>query len=344
MKFKIAGREIGANKDPLIIAEIGINHNGNLDEAIAIADSAIKSGAEVLKHQTHIPDEEMSLEANKAIPGNSKQSIYSIIKKCSLGERDEKKLMDYIKSKKRIFISTPFCKAAVDRLVQFGVPAFKIGSGECINQNLIQYICKFKKPIIMSSGMSYLNELKKSVDYINKKKIPLAVLHCTNVYPTPVEKSRLNSISLMQKKFKNNIIGYSDHTVGLYASYAALSLGAQIIEKHYVDSHNRKGPDVSCSMDKYQLKELLSAAKYIPLSIPGKKEPIKEERITMNFAFASVVSKQFIKKGTLFNEKNICLKRPGNGDFLSKDFENIIGRRANINIQKNIQIRKKFVK
>ena len=343
MKFKIAGREIGNNKDPLIIAEIGINHNGNLDQAIAIADSAIKSGAGILKHQTHIPDEEMSLEAKKAIPGNSNKSIYSIIKSCALSENDEEKLMKYIKLKKKIFISTPFSKAAVDRLIRFDIPAFKIGSGEWNNLDLVKYICKFKKPIIMSTGMSYLNELRKTVNYINKKKIPLALLHCTNVYPTPLQKSRLNSISLMKKTFKNNIIGYSDHTVGLYACYTALSLGAKIIEKHYVDTHDRKGPDVSCSMDKYQLKDLIVASKFIPKSILGKKEPIKEEKVTMNFAFASVVSKTFIKKGSLLNEKNISLKRPGNGDFLAKDFSKLVGKKAKVDIKKNIQIKKKYI-
>ena len=343
MIFKIAGREIGKNKEPLIIAELGINHNGNLDQAIAIADSAIKSGAEILKHQTHIPDEEMSIEAKKAIPGNSKFSIYKIIKNCALSELDEKKLMQYIKSKKKIFISTPFSKAAVDRLIRFGVPAFKIGSGEWNNLELIKYICKFKKPIIMSTGMSYLRELKNTVNYINKKKIPLALMHCTNVYPTPLQKSRLNSILLMQKTFTKNIIGYSDHTVGLYASYAALSLGAKIIEKHYVDSYSRKGPDVSCSMDKNQLKELILASKYIPLTIPGNKEPIQEEKVTMNFAFASIVAKNHIKKGSLISENNICLKRPGNGDFLSKDFTKLIGKKAKFDIQKNTQIKKKHI-
>ena len=343
MKFKIDNIEIGSNQDPLIIAEIGINHNGNLDQAIAIADSAIQSGAEVLKHQTHIPDEEMSIEAHQAIPGNSKHSIYKIIKKCALSEIDESKLMKYIISKKKIFISTPFSKAAVDRLVRFKVPAFKIGSGEWNNLELIEYICKFKKPIIMSTGMSRLNELIKTVNFINKKKIPLVLLHCTNVYPTPIEKSRLNSITIMQKHFKNNIIGYSDHTVGLYASYAALTLGAKIIEKHYVDTYSRKGPDISCSMDKHQLKELIKASKFISRSLPGKKEPIKEEHVTMNFAFASVVSKIFIKKGSLLNKKNTCLKRPGNGDFLSKDFSKLLGKKVNNDILPNVQIRKKDI-
>lgn len=344
IKFKINNREIGSNKIPLIIAEIGINHNGNLDHAISIADSAIKSGVEILKHQTHMPDEEMSIEAKKAIPGNSNLSIYEIIKKSALSYQDEFKLMKYVKSKKKIFISTPFSKAAVDRLVKFNIPAFKIGSGEWNNLELIKYICKFKKPIILSTGMSYLNQLKKTVNYINKKRIPLALLHCTNVYPTPLEKSRLNSISIMKKTFKDNVIGYSDHTVGLYASYTALSLGAKIIEKHYVDSFDRNGPDVSCSMDKNQLKELLLASKLIPRSLIGKKEPIREEQITMNFAFSSVVSKKFIKKGEKLNEKNICLKRPGNGDFLAKDFSKIIGKQSKCDIQQNIQIKKEHIK
>jgi len=192
----------------------------------------------------------------------------------------------------------------------------------------------------MSTGMSRLNELIKTVNLINKKKIPLVLMHCTNVYPTPIEKSRLNSITIMQKHFKNNIIGYSDHTVGLHASYAALTLGAKIIEKHYVDTHSRKGPDISCSMDKNQLIELIKASKSIPSSLPGKKEFINEEHITMNFAFASVVSKILIKKGSLLNKKNICLKRPGNGDFLSKDFSKLLGKKIKKDILPNVQIKK----
>ena len=340
MIFKIGNRKISSGESPLIIAEIGINHNGNLDQAIEIADSAIKSGAEILKHQTHIPDEEMSVEAKKTVPGNSKKSIYEIIKSCALSEDDERKLMNYIKSKKKIFISTPFSKAAVDRLVKFNVPAFKIGSGECNNLELIKYVCKFKKPIIMSTGMSYLKELIPTVNYINKKKISLALMHCTNLYPTPLEKSRLNSITQMSKIFKKNIIGYSDHTVGLYACFTALSLGALIIEKHYVDSHSRKGPDVSCSMDKNQLNELIKASKLIKTSLPGKKQPLKEEKVTMNFAFSSVVSKRPIIIGETLTRKNICLKRPGNGYFNTKDFLKILGKKSRKNIKSNVQIKK----
>ena len=341
--FKIGNINIGSDYPPLIIAEIGINHNGNLDSAIQIADSAIKSGAQILKHQTHIPDDEMSIEAKKAIPGNSNKSIYNIISSCALSEEKEKKLMNYIKSKKKIFISTPFCKSAVDRLVKFKVPAFKIGSGECNNLELIKYICKFNKPIIMSTGMNTICDILPSVNYINKKKIPLALMHCTNLYPTTIKKSRLNAINEMKNIFKKNIIGYSDHTVGLYASFSALSLGALIIEKHYVDTHSRKGPDVSCSMDKNQLKELIFVSKLIKSSLKGKKTPLKEERVTMNFAFASVVSEKKLLKGEILNHNNICLKRPGNGYFKASDFEKMLGRKVKKNIEANVQIKKKDI-
>ena len=193
-KFKISERIVDEKSPPLIIAEIGINHNGNLDKAISIADSAIKSGAEVIKHQTHIPDEEMSQEAKFIKPGNSNKNIYDIIKECSLNELDEKKLFKYIVQKKKIIISTPFSKKAVDRLNRFGVPAFKIGSGECNNYDLIKYVCKFNKPIILSTGMNSIHSIKKTVNIIKRYKVPLALLHCVNLYPTPFNLLRLTFI------------------------------------------------------------------------------------------------------------------------------------------------------
>ena len=140
--IKIGNVNISQNSPPVIIAEIGINHNGSLKAAINLVDLAINSGAQIIKHQTHVVDDEMSFEAKKIIPGNSNKSIYKIIKECSLSEEDEFKLMTYVKSKKRVFISSPFSRKAVDRLVKFKVPAFKIGSGECNNYPLVEYIAK----------------------------------------------------------------------------------------------------------------------------------------------------------------------------------------------------------
>ena len=343
-KFKIGNLLIGDDRPPVIIAEIGINHNGYIDAAIAIADSAIKSGAQIIKHQTHVVDDEMSEEAKKVIPGNANISIYEIIKKCALNEKDEKKLMNYIIQKKRIFISTPFSRAAADRLYKFGVPAFKIGSGECNNYPLIKYICKFKKPIILSTGMNSIKSIRPSVDIINKAKIPLALLHCTNIYPTPAKLVRLDCINQLKKSFPNQVIGISDHTENNYTSLGAVALGARIIEKHFIDDKKIKGPDVICSMDPKELKELINGSKIIFEAGGGKKEPLPEERKTIAFAFASVVSTKKIKKGEKLSKSNIFVRRPGGGDYKIKDLIRLYGRVAKTEIKNNIQIKRKFIK
>lgn len=275
--FKIGKRKIGKNQIPLIIAELGINHRGSLDLAISLADEAIKAGAEIIKHQTHIPEFEMIDVAKRIKPGNSKKNIYEIIEKSCLNEKDEKKLMNYIEKKKCIFISTPFCKEAADRLVKFKVKAFKIGSGECNNYPLINYICKFKKPVILSTGMNSIDSVKKSVKIIEKHRVPYALLQCTNLYPTPAHLVRLNSMLELKKNFPNAVIGLSDHTKDNYSSYAALGLGAKIIEKHFIDNKLRKGPDISASMDTSQFKDLLEAARTIndALKYNGKKKNCK---------------------------------------------------------------------
>jgi N-acetylneuraminate synthase len=343
-KFKISERIVDEKSPPLIIAEIGINHNGNLDKAISIADSAIKSGAEVIKHQTHIPDEEMSQEAKFIKPGNSNKNIYDIIKECSLNELDEKKLFKYIVQKKKIIISTPFSKKAVDRLNRFGVPAFKIGSGECNNYDLIKYVCKFNKPIILSTGMNSIHSIKKTVNIIKRYKVPLALLHCVNLYPTPFNLLRLNSILEMKKSFKDFTIGFSDHTIGINAAIAAIALGAKIVEKHYVDTKATKGPDISCSMDRQELKQLLKISQEISSALPGKKEPLKEEKVTIKFAFASLVAIKDIHKDEKITKNNTCFKRPGTGSFNNQNYRNAYGKISKRLIKSNTQILKKYLK
>lgn len=343
--FKIGNRIIGDNYEPLIISEIGINHNGSIDLAISLADLAIKAGSEVIKHQTHVIDDEMSKEAKQVIPGNAKISIYEIIKKCALSETDEKKLADYVTSKKKIFISTPFSRAAADRLAKFKIPAFKIGSGECNNYHFIEHVCKFKIPIIMSTGMNSIDSIKKSVNIIKKKKIPLALLHCTNIYPTPPELVRLNCINQLKKAFPDCVIGISDHTENIYTSLGAVAHGARIIEKHYIDDKTkRKGPDVSSSMDKDDLKRLIHGSIEIFRARGGEKKLLKQEKKTIAFAFPSVVSLKKISAGEKLNLNNIFLKRPGGGDFGIKDLLKLYGKKVIKNIEANTQIKKNQIK
>ena len=341
--FKIGNILIGEKYNPVIIPEIGINHKGDINLAIHMADKAIKAGAQIIKHQTHIVDDEMSYEAKKIKPANAAIPIYDLIKKSSLNEKDEKKLMNYIQSRKRIFISTPFSRKAAERLVNFGVPAFKIGSGECNNYPLVEFIAKFKKPIILSTGMNSIETIKPSVKIFRKYKIPYALLHCTNIYPTPTRLVRINCITLLKKNFPDAVVGLSDHTDSIYTSIASVALGASVIEKHFTDSKNRKGPDISSSMDSFELKELIKATREVYLSRGDIKKPIPGKKKTIAFAFASVAAIQDIFKGEILNSKNIFPLRPNSGYFKVEDYDKLIGKKAKNDIKKGFQLKKNDV-
>ena len=337
--MEIAGRKIGSQYAPLIIAEIGINHNGNINIAKEMVDSAQRAGVEVIKHQTHIVEDEMSSEALKVKPGNSDLSIYEIMDSCSLSFEHELELKNYVESKDMLFISTPFSRAAADRLAEFNIPAFKIGSGECNNYPLIEHICKYKKPIILSTGMNNLKSISKAVEIIQSNKIDFALLHTTNLYPTPYHLVRLGGMTELIREFPNTPIGLSDHTTDNLSSYAALSLGASIIERHFTDKMSRQGPDIICSMDEKSCSELIENSLKIKSMLGGKKEAAKEEQVTSNFAFSTVVTIDNIKQGDLFSMKNIWVKRPGTGDIPAEKFNDILGKTSKKSISKGEHLR-----
>ena len=338
--FDIAGRVVGDGYPPLVIAEIGINHEGSLDVAIEMVDAAIASGAEIIKHQTHIVDDEMSDEAKLVVPGNADVSIYEIMSRCSLSEEDERQLMDYVNNKGAIFISTPFSRKAMDRLVKFDLPAYKIGSGECNNYPLVRYIAKFGKPVILSTGMNSIATIKPAVGILRAAKVPFALLHCTNVYPTPPEEVRLGAMVQLRNEFPDAVIGLSDHTTSNYSCLGAVALGASILERHFTDSMDRDGPDVICSMDGPALSSLIEGSNIIFKASGGNKEPAGIEAPTIAFAFASVVSIKDIDEGEVFTEENIWVKRPGNGDFNAEDFDKILGKASKMKIKKGEQLKK----
>jgi len=331
--FEIEGRKVGYEYNPLVIAELGINHGGSLEIAKLMVDSAARSGIEILKHQTHIVDDEMSKESKKVFPSHTKESIFEIMKKCALNEKDEIELKKYVESKGMIFISTPFSRAAADRLNRMGVNAFKIGSGECNNYPLLEHICSFGKPLILSTGMNTIDSVNKAVDIIRKKNIPFALLHTTNVYPTPPEIVRLGAMSELMSNFPDAVVGLSDHTISNHASFGAVALGASIIERHFTDRMDRVGPDIVCSMDEETAKELISGCNLIKKMRGGVKGPVEEEKSTIDFAFASVVSIRRIKKGEIFSKDNIWVKRPGTGEILAKNFNDILGKTSNSDIE-----------
>lgn len=335
-EFEIAGRKIGYNHNPLVIVEIGINHNGSLATAKQMVDAAIGAGAEIIKHQTHVVEDEMSKVAKKVIPGHTKESIYEIMESCALNEADETELKNYVESKGAIFISTPFSRAAADRLQRMGIAAYKIGSGECNNYPLIEHVARFCKPIILSTGMNSIESIKPAVEIFRKYKVPYALLHCTNVYPTPPHLVRLGAINELAAAFPDAVLGLSDHTTSNYACLGAVAVGASILERHFTDSMERTGPDIVCSMDPRTLKELIIGSQILKLERGGSKGAVAEEKPTIDFAYASVVTIKNVKKGEMFTEGNIWVKRPGTGDFKAKDYQNILGKRATKDLDDDI--------
>jgi N-acetylneuraminate synthase len=339
-EFRIGKRVIGDDHPPVVIAEIGINHEGSLATAIEMADAAIDAGAEIVKHQTHIIEDEMSQEARAVIPGNADVSIYDIMERCALSEADELALMKHVQRRGAEFISTPFSRAAADRLVKFDVPAFKIGSGECNNYPLVKYIARFGKPIIISTGMNSIESVRPSVEIMRQARVPFALLHCTNVYPTPPELVRLGAMNRLKEHFPDAVVGLSDHTVSNYTCLGAVALGASILERHFTDKMTRPGPDIVCSMDPAALTDLIQGSRTIFAARGGEKGPVEAEAPTIAFAFASVVAIRDIAPGEPLTEANIWVKRPGGGDFTSNDYESLLGKTAANRIARGYQIKK----
>ena len=335
----IGSRVIGTDQPPFVIPEIGINHEGSLKTAMEIVDAAANAGAEVIKHQTHVVEDEMSHAAKNVIPGNADVSIYEIMERCALNEEDEKILKEYVESKGMIYLSTPFSRAAADRLEKMGVQAYKIGSGECNNYPLIEHIAEFGKPMIVSTGMNTIESVRKTVEILKEHNVPYALLHTTNLYPTPSHLVRLGAMQELQREFPDTVIGLSDHTTSNFACFAATALGASILERHFTDRMDRPGPDIINSMDPIALKELLIGSREIHKMLGGKKEPAKEEKVTIDFAFATVVTIKPVKKGDVFTKENLWVKRPGTGEIHAEHFKTILGKRSTRDIPADEQLK-----
>lgn len=330
-------------KNVLVVPEIGINHNGSLEVAKEMVLSAKRAGAKLIKHQTHVCEDEMCSAARKVIPGNADISIYNIMENAALSEDEEFELKRYTEELGLMFLSTPFSRAAADRLEKFGVGAYKIGSGELNNYPLIEHIAEFGKPMIISTGMNDLKAIEKTVNIVEKYSVKYALMHTTNLYPTKPEQVRLGAMLELMEAFKGIPVGLSDHTVNNNACIAAMGLGAKIVERHYTDRMDRVGPDIVCSMDENALKELLLAAEEVPCMLGGHKTALKEEQVTIDFAYASVVTIKTIKKGETFTKDNLWVKRPGTGDFLAESYEMLLGKKAACDIDADEQLRKDMV-
>ena len=337
--MKIKNRTISSKEAPLIIAELGINHGGDLLVAEQMVKSAADRGCEVIKHQTHFLDDEMTPDAKQIMPPNADVSIWDVMEKCSLTKDEEIKLKRLVEDLGMIYISTPFSRSAADFLNDINVPAFKIGSGECDNLLLIEHIADFGKPIILSTGMQNLLSVEKPVEIFEKKNIEYALLECTNIYPCPPEDIALGSLAQLSNKFPNAEIGFSDHSIGPTMALAAIALGATIVEKHFTDTKDRQGPDISCSMDPDELEHLIKKSKEIAYSRDRKKFIANVEKDVYKFARSSIVSDKNLKKGDTIDRQNIWARRPGNGEIPAFEFEKVLGKTLKRDIAKNTQIK-----
>jgi len=342
--INIEGRKIGDKFPPFVIAEIGINHEGDINKAKQMIKDAYNSGAECVKFQMHVVEDEMSKEAKEVIPGNADESIWEIMERCSLTKEEHIELKEYAEELGMIYLCTPFSRAAADVLEDIDVSAYKIGSGECNNYPLIEHIASFNKPIILSTGMNSIESINRSVEILENYNINYSLLHCTSMYPAPYNKVKLGAIKDLNDNFPNAILGLSDHSLGIYTALASIPLGARIIEKHFTSDKSWPGPDVSISIDPKELRELIIGSEAIFDALGGKKEVLAEEKPTIDFAYASVVAINDIEKDESFSKDNIWVKRPGTGEIKAESFNELLGKKSGLEIKKGTQLEWDMVK
>lgn len=337
--MRIGNRDIGPNHPPLVIAEIGINHGGDLAVAKEMVRLAALSGCEMVKHQTHFVEDEMTEEAKEIFPPNADVSIWDVMQRCALSADDELELMRYTEELGMTFISTPFSRKAADFLAEAGVPAFKIGSGEADNLPLIRHIASFGKPVILSTGMQTVETMRRAVAILENAGVEYALLECTNLYPSPPEIVSLRGVTDLKEAFPNAVVGFSDHSIGPEMALASVALGACILERHYTDTRYRQGPDIINSMDPSELRFLIERSREIWIAANNPKQRTEAEAPVYAFARASVVADKDLPAGHVIGEADIWARRPGSGEIPGYDFDKVVGKTLNKAVTRNTQLK-----
>lgn len=330
----INGRAIGQGNPPYIIAEGCDNHMGNLDTAMEMALQAKLAGADCIKFQHHLPDEEMLPDV--PMSDNFDMPLYEFLKLHALKLDDHIELKKYCDKIGITYLCTPFSYKAACELEEAGIAyAFKIGSGEMTDIPSLKRISEFGKPMIISSGMCTLNELDRTYNALKSSGIPLAFTNCLSEYPPVYEDVNLGVLHEMQKRYPDVVIGHSDHTPDLYTCYAAVACGANIIEKHVILNKTIPGPDQSVSIDFMDLHNLVDGCLKIYKAMGNEKAVRPKEEQIRKWAFRSIVTTTSIKAGTIITQDMIWSKRPGTG-IPSWRMDEIIGRRAIRDLPENI--------
>jgi len=316
-------RRIAADEPPLVIAEIGINHEGDLGKALRMVDDAADAGCECVKFQCHVVEDEMI--PNQVVPGNAAETIWDIMSRAALDAEAERTLKAHVERRGMIYLCTPFSRAAADRLRAMDVLAYKIGSGECNNYPLVRHIAAFGRPVILSTGMNNVASIRPAVNILREAGIPFALMHCTSIYPTPYDKVRLGALAELAEAFPDAVLGLSDHSLGNYTCLGAVALGACLVEKHFTSDRSWPGPDIPLSITPPELRDLIVGARAVWAARGGEKTILPEEQPTIDFAYASVVSTRDIAAGTVLGRDHIWVKRPGTGEIRAADYESVLG-------------------
>lgn len=315
-----------------IIAEAGVNHNGDLRIAEEMIDIAVKAGADAVKFQTFTAQNLVCMNAKKANyqleTTNQSESQFEMLKKLELTLDMHKRLIEYCNQKNIMFMSTPFDLESIDMLVQLGISIIKIPSGEITNYPYLKRIGSTGLRVILSTGMSSLDEVKEAIKVLKENgSTDITVLHCNTEYPTPMKDVNLNAMITLERTL-GITVGYSDHTKGIEIPIAAVALGAKIIEKHFTLDESMEGPDHKASIEPEELVEMVKAIRNVELALGnGVKESSESEKKNIEIVRKSIVAARRIKKGEIFSEDNITTKRPGTGISPMK-WNDIIGKTA----------------
>ena len=324
-----------------IIAEAGVNHNGSIEIAKKLIDTAAEAGADAVKFQTFKAEKVVSRYAQKAEyqkqTTDKAESQYDMIKKLELDVKAHRELMAYCNAKNIMFLSTPFDHDSIELLNDLGLEIFKIPSGEITNLPYLKHIGKLNKKVIVSTGMSDLGEIEDALDILigaGTSKGNITVLHCNTEYPTPYEDVNLLAILTIKNAFGVEV-GYSDHTLGIEIPIAAVTLGARVIEKHFTLDKNMEGPDHRASLEPHELRMMVSAIRNIEKALgDGIKKPSPSELKNKPIARKSIVAARDIIKGEVLSEENIAVKRPGTG-ISPMEWDNVVGKKAKKNFRED---------
>lgn len=322
-------------KSVYIIAEAGVNHNGDIELAKKLIEEGAKSGADAVKFQTFKASTLSSKTAKKAEyqkqTTDSEETQYEMLKKLELDYSVHEELMAYANDHGVQFLSSAFDLESIDLLVELDIPLFKVPSGEITNLPYLRKTAQTGKPIILSTGMCTLGDIEKAIQVLQENNAEdITVLHCNTEYPTPMKDVNLLAMNTIGSAFDVKV-GYSDHTLGIEVPIAAVALGAQVIEKHFTLDKTMEGPDHKASLDPTELKEMVDAIRNIEVALgDGIKTPTESEKANMSIARKSIVAKTEIQEGEIFSEKNLTIKRPGTGISPMK-WDEVIGKKAREN-------------